>query len=192
VKARLQMKAPLVPLLLAAALPAGAAPEVFDLDPAHSFVQFEVSHFDTSTLRGRFGPLHGEVLMDAAAGRGRVGLVIAMQTLDTGWKLLDARLRKPDLLDVEGHPDAYFVAERWRFADGRPVEVTGEFTLRGSSVPLTLRALRFGCNGDTPRRCGGDFVGELLRSSFGATFGLPLVGDKVTLRVQVEGLQRLR
>ena len=173
-----------------ATLPAAAAPEVFDLDPAHSFVQFEVSHFDTSTLRGRFGPVQGEVQMDATAGRGRIGLVIDLRTLDTGWKLLDARLRRPDLLDVDGQPQAYYVAERWRFADGQPAEITGEFTLRGTSVALTLRAVRFACTQGSPRRCGGDFEGELLRSAFGATFGLPLVGDRVRLRVQAEGTQR--
>ena len=172
---------------------AGAAPQVFDLDPLHSFVQFEVRHFDTSTLRGRVGPVRGEVTLDPEAGRGRLGLVIDMRTLDTGFKLLDMRLRQPDLLDVGGHPDAYFVAERFRFEQGQPVELTGEFTLRGTGVALTLRARRFACLAPTAtgeRRCGGDFEGEVRRSAFGASFGLPLVADRVQLRVQVEGLQR--
>ena len=42
----------------------------------------------------------------------------------------------------------------------------------------------------TPQRCGGDFEGELLRSAFGASFGVPLVADRVRLRVQVEGVRR--
>jgi polyisoprenoid-binding protein YceI len=102
---------------------------------------------------------------------------------------------------------------------GQPAlaEVRGEFTLRGRGVPLSLHALRFGCRPagaalpvaspqgsappapvlaqaeaatPAPEVCGGDFEGEVLRSDFGATFGLPLVGDRVRLRVQVEG-QRL-
>jgi polyisoprenoid-binding protein YceI len=182
-------------LLGLAVLPPAAlsAPQVFDLDPAQTFVHFEVLHFDTSTLRGRVGPVRGEVLLDAASGRGRLGLVIDMRTLDTGFRLLDARLRQSDLLDTGGHPEAYFVAERFRFELGRPVELTGEFTLRGVGVPLTLRALRFGCieaTGDAPRRCGGDFEGEVQRSRFGASFGLPLVADRVRLLVQAEGLLR--
>ena len=187
------MKRALHAALLALPLAAGAAPQVFDLDPLHTFVQFEVRHFDTSTLRGRVGPVRGEVTLDPEAGRGRLGLVIDMRTLDTGFKLLDARLRQPDLLDVGGHPEAFFVAERFRFEQGRPVELTGEFTLRGTGVALTLRALRFACldaAAGSPRRCGGDFEGEVLRSAFGASFGLPLVADRVRLRVQVEALQR--
>lgn len=186
-------RAALLTAVLAAHGAAAAAPQTFDLDPMHTFVQFEVQHFDTSTLRGRVGPVRGEVMIDAQAGRGRLGLVIDMQTLDTGLRLLDLRLRQPDLLDVAAHPQAYFVAERFRFEQGLPVELTGEFTVRGIGVALTLRARRFAClASDTGagRRCGGDFEGEVLRSAFGASFGLPLVADRVRLRVQVEGLQR--
>jgi len=170
-----------------------AAPAVYELDPQQTFVHFEVQHFDTSTLRGRVGPVRGEVMLDAEGGRGRIGLVIDMRTLDTGFRLLDARLRQADLLDVTGHPDAYFVAERFRFNQGLPTELTGEFTLRGTPVPLTLKALRFACHetrGDAPRRCGGDFEGEVLRSAFGAGFGLPLVADRVRILVQAEGTLR--
>jgi len=178
-----------------AALPmvAAGAPVVYELDPEQTFVHFEVRHFDTSTLRGRFGPLRGEVMLDSAAGRGRLALIIDLRTLDTGFRLLDARLRQADLLDVGTQPDAYFVAERFVFEQDRPAELTGEFTLRGRSTSLTLRALRFGCLPqlvDGRQRCGGDFEGEVLRSDFGATFGLPLVADRVRLRVQAEGLRR--
>lgn len=180
-------------LLAAVGLPAAAAPEVFDLDPEQTFVHFEVRHFDTSTLRGRFGPVRGEVMLDPPAGRGRLGLAIDLRTLDTGFKLLDMRLRQPDLLDVAAQPTAYYVAERFRFDQGRPVELTGEFTLRGTSVPLTLRALQFACleaRPGAPRRCGGDFEGSVRRSAFGASFGLPLVADTVRVLVQVEGTLR--
>ena len=124
-------------------------PVLYDLDPQQTFVQFEVRHFDTSTLRGRFGPLRGQVMLDAEAG--------------------------------------------FNFALGQPATLTGEFTLRGIGVSLTLQARRFACTPPepaTPQRCGGDFEGELLRSAFGASFGVPLVADRVRLRVQVEGVRR--
>ncbi|MBS1898765.1 MAG: polyisoprenoid-binding protein, partial [Actinobacteria bacterium] len=38
--------------------------------------------------------------------------------------------------------------------------------------------------------CGGDFEGSVDRSSFGMTFGLPLVADRVRLLVQVEAVRR--
>lgn len=50
--------------LVVAAMPATAQPVAYRLDPGHSFVTFELLHFDTATLRGRFGPLDGEVQLD--------------------------------------------------------------------------------------------------------------------------------
>lgn len=183
---------PAVTALLPLALVAGAAaaPAVYDLDPEHTFVHFEVRHFDTSTVRGRFGPVRGEVVLDAEAGEGRIGIVVDTGTLATGFAPLDARLRRADLLDIAGHPQAWFSATRLRFDGARLAELRGELTLRGTGVPLTLRATRFGCLAGVPQRCGGDFEGELRRSEVGATFGLPFVADQVRLRVQVEGLRR--
>jgi polyisoprenoid-binding protein YceI len=69
--------------------------------------------------------------------------------------------------------------------------VRGEFILRGVSEPLSLVARSFACRHDEMLQhdvCGGDFAGDLKRSDFGATFGLPFVGDDVHLVVQVEGI----
>lgn len=168
--------------------PAAAQPAVYVLDPAHSFVHFEVLHFGTSTTRGRFGPVQGEVTLDRANARGEVGLRVATAGVDTGIPVFNARLREPDLLASAEHPDVFFVARQFRFQDGQLAEVRGEFTWRGTSQPLSLRARQFGCRQDAGTEvCGGDFEGEFLRSEFGATFGLPWVANRVRLLVQVEG-----
>jgi polyisoprenoid-binding protein YceI len=199
--ADLRLRLCLLTAALSAALsaaPATAAPAVYDLDPAHSFVHFEVLHFGTSTIRGRFGPVTGEVELDREARRGKVGLAIATAGVDTGLGIFNARLREGDLLAVQEHPQAFFVAERFRFDErGAIAEVRGEFTFRGQSEPLSLNARLFACRisteADAPAGreiCGGEFEAEVQRSRFGATFGLPLVGDRVRLRVQVEGVRR--
>ena len=207
----------LVALLSGASMPAAAEPQRFRLDPQRSFVHFEVLHFGTSTIHGRFGPVTGEVTLDRAKLQGEVGLRIATASVSTGFKFFDSRLRQADLLASEEHPEAFFVARHFRYgsAPGEPelAEVRGEFTFRGVSLPLSLHALRFGCRpagatrpgaaapaavvgasasaallAPNPREvCGGDFEAELRRADFGATFGLPLVGDRVRLRIQVEG-----
>lgn len=178
-------------LSMAAAVNTAAAPAVYVLDPDHTFVHFEVQHFGTSTSRGRFGPVTGEVTLDRALGRGELGLRINTASVDTGIPVFNARLRQPDLLASSEFPDAFFVARNFRFDGDRVAEVRGEFTFRGVSQPLSLRMRRFGCRQDGGVEvCGGDFEGEVLRSEFGATFLLPLVGDRVRLIVQVEGRRR--
>jgi polyisoprenoid-binding protein YceI len=170
---------------------AQAAPETYTLDPAHSWVQFEVLHFGTSTTRGRLGPASGTVTLDRAAGRGAVQVRVATASVDTGIGFFNTRLRAADLLASEAHPEAFFVATQLKFDGPHVASVRGEFTLRGMGQPLTLRATQFACR-DTPEGevCGGDFEGELLRSDFGMDFGLPFVGNRVGLRVQVEALKQ--
>ena len=182
---------PLAWLLVLWAANAGAQSASYVLDAAHSFVHFEVLHFGTSTTRGRFGPVAGVVTLDPVAGRGELGLRIATASVDTGIPVFNARLREDDLLASGEFPDAYFVASRFRFDGPRLAEVRGEFTLRGVSQPLSLFARHFACRQDAGGEvCGGDFEGEILRSEFGATFGLPLIADRVRLIVQVEGRRR--
>ena len=189
---RLAVHALIVALACATGPPAQAQPATFVFDPEHSFVHFEVLHFNTSTLRGRFGPINGAVLRDPAAGRGELSLRIATADVDTGLKIFDARLRRDDLLASDAHPEAFFVARQFRYAGGQLVEVRGEFTWRGVSQPQSLRTTRFACRGlaDAGQVCGGDFEGEFKRSDFGVTFALPFVADTVRLVVQVQGTRR--
>ena len=181
----------LVPLLLLTAAPARSAEQRYVLDPAHSWVHFEVLHFGTSTVRGRFGPVGGEVLLDPASGRAEVSLRIPTASVDTGIGVFNARLKEDDLLATTAWPEAFFVATRGRFEGTRLVELRGEFTFRGVSQPLSLRALRYTCLSDAEGEvCGGDFEATLNRSEFGATFGLPFIADRVRLQLQVEGRRR--
>jgi polyisoprenoid-binding protein YceI len=172
--------------------PAAAEAAVYRLDPDHSFVHFEVLHFGTSTLRGRFGPVDGSVELDRDAGRGSVSLRIATTSVSTGLPAFDARLREADLLGTDAYPVASFAASKFRFDGPSLQEVQGELTLRGLGRELDLRALRFSCRATAQggEVCGGDFEGELDRGDFGAGFGIPFVANRVRLHVQVEGLRQ--
>lgn len=179
--------------LLWAADVARAEPVRYRFDPTHSYVTFEVLHFGTSTIRGRFGPLQGDVVLDRAQRSGRVQVAIDTAGVSTGLPAFDARLREADMLAVQAHPRAYFVAERFDFDEaGRVRSLRGEFTLRGASLPLELKALRFNCYTSPLLRvevCGGDFEGRFERSAAGITHSLPFVADTVRLLVQVEAIR---
>jgi polyisoprenoid-binding protein YceI len=179
-------------LLALACGSARAEPLRYTLDPGHSWVQFEIVHFGTSTIRGRLGPVEGSVSLDRAAGRGEVGITVPTASVSTGFKPFDGVIRGAEILDAATHPTAWFVARQFNFEGDRLSSVRGEFTFRGVSRALTLTAARFGCY-DHPvlkrEVCGGDFEGEILRSEFGASYALPFVADRVVLKVQVEGVR---
>jgi len=173
---------------------AQAEPVAYKLDPTHSFAHFEVLHFGTSTTRGRFGPLEGDVLLDREARKGRVQVVIDVAAVSTGLAVLDRQLRQGDLLATDAYPKAYFVAERFEFGpDGTVTAVGGEFTLRGVSRGLRLQAQRFRCYTNPLLRrevCGGDFEAELSRSAFGIQYGDPFVSETVRLKIAVEAIRQ--
>jgi polyisoprenoid-binding protein YceI len=189
------MRALALMLMAALAAPAAAQPVTYVLDPEASFVHFELLHFGTSTIRGRLGPVQGQVQVDRQARRGEVNVRVPTASIDTGLAVFNARIREPDLLASAAFPEAYFVATQLRWDGERLAEVRGEFTLRGIGQAVSLRALHFACRSDgsgatATEVCGGDFEAEVLRSEFGATFGLPFVGDRVRLQIQVEGRRR--
>lgn len=177
-----------VALIGAAAAPAAPAQALaYSVDPAHTRVHWEVKHFGTSTQRGRFGAVDAHIVLDRAQHRGELSVTIDTRVVDSGVPALDGMLRGASFLAAEQHPQAWFVASSLEFDGDRLVGARGEFTLRGISRPLQLRALRFACREDAGREvCGGDFEAEFRRSDHGITFGLPFVGDAVRLTIQVE------
>ncbi len=184
-------RAALAAALVCCAGPAAAA--TYKLDPTHSFVHAEIDHFGTATIRVRIGPIEGDIEFDRDAKKGSVGLRIPTARVSSGVPALDKRIAERDLLASDEHPEAFFVAERFVFDGDRLAEVRGEFTLRGIGTGLVLRALRFNCYTSPLLKrevCGGDFEGEVKRSTFGATLGLPLVGDRVRLAIQVEAVRQ--
>jgi polyisoprenoid-binding protein YceI len=176
-----------------AAASAPSSPPTYALDPTHTSVHWEIVHMGTSTIRGRFDKVAGNVQFDAKAQMLDVGMTIETGSVDSGVPLLDSLLRGPELLSVAANPQAFFVAKKATFEGEVPREVRGEFTMRGISQPLSLHATRWNC-GLNPlfRRevCGGDFEGEIVRSTFGITHSLPFVADKVKILVQVEGIRQ--
>ncbi|HJW10681.1 MAG TPA: YceI family protein [Albitalea sp.] len=175
----------------AARAQAQAAPS-YRLDPAHTQIQWEVLHNGTSTSRGRFERVSGSVQFDPAAQRLEVGVTVDTASASTGHAGFDAVIRGAQLLASGEYPQAYFSARQARWEGGVPREVQGEITLRGVSQPLALRALRWHCGTNLLIRrpvCGGDFEGELNRSDFGITYGLPFAADKVRLVIEVEGIR---
>jgi polyisoprenoid-binding protein YceI len=90
------MSKSLIAAALAAATLAGTAhAEVAtcSIDPTHTFVTFEVTHFGTSTNRGRFDKKEGTVQLDKAARTGKVDLTLETGSIDTGTAAFDKHLQ---------------------------------------------------------------------------------------------------
>ncbi|MGO4761031.1 YceI family protein [Cupriavidus sp. 2KB_3] len=181
----------LIAALLGASAPIWAAPVNYNVDPTHTAVYFGASHFDRTTVRGRFNKLDGRILYDPATGVGSIDFTVDTDSVDTGNRSLDGVLRSPQFFDSQNFPVARFQGNRFVVEGGKLVAVEGQVSLLGVTHPLRLEADRFSCGrvvlfGVGRDVCGGDFHASLPRSAFGMTRFLPDVGDTVTLHIAVE------
>ncbi|WP_149135454.1 YceI family protein [Cupriavidus campinensis] len=181
----------LIAALLGASAPIWAAPVNYNVDPTHTAVYFGASHFDRTTVRGRFNKLDGRILYDPATGMGSIDFTVDTDSVDTGNRSLDGVLRSPQFFDSQNFPVARFQGNRFVVEGGKLVAVEGQVSLLGVTHPLRLEADRFSCGrvvlfGVGRDVCGGDFHASLPRSAFGMTRFLPDVGDTVTLHIAVE------
>jgi len=186
------MRISLFAFALCAALPA-LAQESYTLDPSHTIPSFEIRHHGVSLQRGLFTRTQGKAQLDPVGGGGRIEVSIDAASVVTGVDALDRMLRGPTFFNTAVHPRIRFVSDSIRYADGKPVEATGQLTLLGVTRPVTLEIRDFTCTTHFLRRiplCGADVRTTIRRSEFGMTFGLPnLVGDEVRLAIQVEGFR---
>lgn len=182
--------------LAATALVGTAHAEVatYSIDPTHTFVTFEVTHFGTSTNRGRFDKKEGTVQLDKAAKTGKVELTLETGSIDTGTAAFDKHLQSDNFLNAAAFPTAKFVASTFRFNGDKVSEVAGQLTLLGKTLPVVLKASNFNCYTNPMLKrevCGGDFETTIQRSQWGMGWGINFgIPDTVKLAVQVEAVKQ--
>lgn len=171
---------------------AGAQGIVYEVEPDHTFVTFEVVHNGTSTTRGRFDQIVGSVMLDRTGKTGRADIRIDPASVNSGSKPFDEHLRNKDFFDVTAFPSATFQSSAFTFEGDKLVAVSGKLTLLGIAHDVVLKANRFNCY-QNPRSkldtCGGDFETTIARSKWGMGFGLPGIPDQVRLVIQIEAIR---
>jgi polyisoprenoid-binding protein YceI len=179
---------------LALAIGSQAQGATYAIDPTHTFVTYEVSHFGTSTNRGRFDKKEGTVQFDKAAKTGKVEVVFDLKSVNTGVEMMNKHLQSADFFDSAKFPEAKFVGDKFVFNGDKVSEVVGTLTLRGKSMPVALKATNFNCYANPILKrevCGGDFETTIKRSQWGVNYGLEFgIPDDVRLLIQVEAVKQ--
>jgi len=188
------MKSLLAAATLSLGLVAAAQANTYLIDPTHTFVNYEVAHFGTSTNRGRFDKKEGTVVFDRAAKTGKVEVMFELGSVSTGVAAMDKHLQSPDFFDTAKFPTAKFVGDKFVFNGDKVTEVVGNLTLRDKTMPVTLKAVNFNCylNPMFKREvCGGDFETTIKRSQWGVNYGLQFgIPDDVRLEIQIEAIKQ--
>ena len=84
----------------------------WNVDPAHSAVEFQVKHMMIATVRGRFTEFEATIEAAPEIDDSRVYGAVEAASIDTNQPDRDAHLRSPDFFDAERHPQIRFESRR--------------------------------------------------------------------------------
>ena len=173
---------------------AHAESSTYAIDPSHTFASFEISHFGTSTNRGRFNKTIGTVTLDKAAKTGSLDVTVDTTSLDTGTAQFTKHISSDEMLNVAAFPTAHLVATKFVFSGDKVTEIDGNLTLLGKTNPVVLKAQNYNCYMSPMVKrevCGGDFDTTIVRSQYGVSYGLNYgFPDAMHLVIQVEAVKQ--
>ena len=191
------MRTSLIALAAAATLATGVAHAEmasYSIDPTHTFVTFEISHFGAAVNRGRFDKKEGSVQFDRAGKAGKVEISFDATSVNTGTPAFDKHLQSADLFNAAQHPKISFVSDKFVFNGDKVSEVSGQLTLLGKTGPVTLKANQFNCYQSPMLKrevCGGDFEATIDRTQWGMNYGVEWGFPKnVRLIAQIEAVKQ--
>jgi len=170
---------------------------VYEIDAAHSVVEFVVRHLGLAKVRGRFNQFEGTVTIADDIEASSVVARIQAASIDTREPDRDAHLRSADFLDAERFPTLDFRSTGLR-REGADWMLDGDLTIRGETRPVTLE-VEF--EGGAKDPWGGVRIGlsaetEIDREDWGLTWnqaletGGWLVGKRVKLELSTESVRR--
>ncbi|GAB4081802.1 hypothetical protein GCM10028783_27510 [Modestobacter muralis] len=169
----------------------------WDIDASHSTVGFSVRHMMVSKVRGYFREFSGEIVTAADPSQSTVHATIDMDSIDTRQEQRDAHIKSADFFDTGNHTVMEFRSTGIR-NKGEDWVVEGNLTIKGITKPVVLD---LELNGFGPDAYGGTRAGfsgktEISRKEFGVDIDMPMdgggvvVGDKITVELEIEGVLR--
>ena len=169
----------------------------WEIDPAHSLVEFSVAHLMISVVKGRFMDLSGSMYLDPQRPENSwVKVVVKSDSIQTGVPQRDAHLRSADFFSVAKYPTITFASTNVEVVDQNHSMLTGNLSLLGVTRSVPFRVEYRGLNRDpltSAWRVGMCATTTIDRRDFGMTFdqqngGVFLVGYRIHLEINAEAV----
>lgn len=167
---------------------------LWQIDPAHSSVEFSIRHLMITTVRGRFGKLVGNVRgIEGLPVLPAVDVTIEAASIDTGIAQRDEHLRSADFFDVATFPTVAFRSSRIEGSLDGDFTLVGDLTIKGTTREVAVAVESQGQTLDPwgNQRAGFSGTGKLNRSDFGLTYNQVLeagglaLGDEIKFTIDV-------
>jgi polyisoprenoid-binding protein YceI len=168
----------------------------YEIDPAHSSVQFIVRHLMVTNVRGSFRGVKGSVSYDPAdLASASFEATIDVNSISTNEETRDGHLKSADFFDVAKYPTITFKGKRLEKLSDEEFKATGDLTLHGVTKEVVLTVEDVSKEAKDPwggSRVGATIKGKIKRSDFGLTYNAPLetgglvIGDEVKLELDIQ------
>ena len=169
-------------------------PNEWRIDGNHSAANFSVRHNVVATVRGQLGRISGKIEYDGKDIKTvKADVSIDMKGINTQNERRDNHLRSADFFDAENHPNLTFKSKRVEPGPAGKFKLIGDLTIRGTTKEVTLDV-----EGPSPVMksqrgvlTGATATTKISRKEFGVLWnnlieGLPVVGDEVTVTIDLE------
>ena len=159
----------------------------YAVEPEHTRVRFDVSHFGFTKYDGEFRKVTGTLVLDPSKpDAAKVDIVIATSSVMVPNAKLKEELEGAQWLDAAKFPQITFKSTKVVSTGADTADVTGDFTLHGVTKPLTLK-VKFNGAGNNPVNkhytSGFEATGSIKRTDFGVKTYAPMIGDTVDLDI---------
>ncbi len=164
------------------------APGTYQIDPVHSQLGFSVTHLGISVVRGSFDRFDGTLSVGDDLAATSVALDAEIASMNSGNEARNEVMLGEDWLDAASHPMLSFRSTSIS-TNGDGYHLGGDLTLRGTTNPIVLAVLYNGAADfpfDGKTHHGFSANGQISRSAFGVSIGVPMVTDEVVLQLEAQ------
>jgi polyisoprenoid-binding protein YceI len=178
------------------AAPTQTSTTTWNIDPAHTSVEFKVKHMMIANVKGHFSKVSGVLTRNESdPAKDRIEATIEAGSIQTRDEQRDAHLKSADFFHVEKFPTLHFKSTGVSVVGGGELSVEGDLTIHG-----VTKKINFAVEGPTPpakdpwgnTRIGLSASTKINRKDFGLTWnaaletGGILVGDDITITLDAQ------
>ncbi len=170
-------------------LPSGS----YAVDSSRSKVLSKVSYFGVSNMSVTFPNVTGTLNYDSRAPQNiQLDVNVDAATLNGGSNWNNEKLKGAEFFDVKTYPTIYYRGERLTFTGAKTATVDGKMIVRGIAKPASLAVTFNSAPADINRTGRVALIAKtkIKRSEFGMNAYSMVVGEDVSLNINVEFLKR--
>jgi polyisoprenoid-binding protein YceI len=174
-------------------LDARAAPETYRFDPVHTQIWFSASHENLSHPLGRLRVKDGWFQFDPNdIASAKVYVEIDLASVDMGDQKWSDTIRSGQFFDASRFPTARYTSKSVTAKDKTSGTIHGDLILHGVTKPIDVD-FKFNRVANDPytfkRKAGFSAQAKLNRNDFDMKRYQDVVGQEVTLTIEIEGIR---